>query len=162
MIFETPNIMPLPPIRLRKSGALLSPVINGAYTTFSWSDGDFNLTRLIGNPGVYTLVVANNFCSDSSEFIILPPFSIYAPTAFRPSGIFNPNFKIYTNGEINISTFDIFDRWGNFLVTCDNDKGWDGTVRGKQVQPGVFIFQAKGSTKEGETELLSGEINLID
>jgi hypothetical protein len=161
VVLEAPKITPIPDQRLGKGSVFLQPQVSGDFSKVQWSDFSEQLSRNIENPGAYSLTVSNEGCSDSIIFIVYPAYSIFAPTAFRPEGSFNPLFRIYTNDEIQVDDLEIFDRWGNLLIKVDNQYGWDGTVKGYECLPGVFIYKAVGRTVEGLVVPLEGEVTLL-
>jgi hypothetical protein len=60
----------------------------------------------------------------------------------------------------------IFDRWGAelFLVehlqVNDEVRGWNGTFRGKELNPAVFVWQAVVEFEDGQVEVLAGDVAL--
>ena len=94
---------------------------------------------------------------------------IYVPNAFRPNGA-NRIFYIYANPNIvaKINHFRIFSRWGEKVFECpmgckpnDPNYGWDGTFKGKEMNPGIFIWTAEIEFIDGVIKNFTGEINLI-
>ncbi len=78
-------------------------------------------------------------------FITAKLGEILFPNAIFPNDEKNSIFKPYNvNSCIQIDNFQIFDRWGEKLFDCKDkecaDAGWDATFRGKQVNPGVYLF----------------------
>ena len=95
--------------------------------------------------------------------------NIFTPSAFSPNndGI-NDRFTIYGDETmVAIRELKIFDRWGNFiyegidLPPGDGNHGWDGTFRGKKMDPSVFAFYAVVEFIDGYREILKGDITLI-
>ena len=94
---------------------------------------------------------------------------VYAPNAFTPNGDnINDRFTIYTNpAGVSIRLLRIYNRWGDLvyegidLPPGNNDFGWDGTFRGRQVEPGVFVYYAEVEFLDGEIGRLTGEVTLF-
>ena len=94
---------------------------------------------------------------------------LFIPNAFSPNGDgINDRFTFFANEKIErISTLQIFDRWGsnvfvgNDLEPGNLSTGWDGMHRGKEANPGVYVFFAELLLANGETELVEGEVVLI-
>jgi len=80
-------------------------------------------------------------------------YEIKIPTGFSPNGdgtndIFRPVH--YGIEKINIY---IYDTWGGLLYTeedtINNFKGWDGTVDGKSLENGNYIYQLEALSRNG-------------
>jgi gliding motility-associated-like protein len=59
----------------------------------------------------------------------------------------------------------IFDRWGSSLfVSEDITQGWDGTAKGKLLNPGIYIYfievEIVKANGEKEKRLLKGDVLL--
>lgn len=94
---------------------------------------------------------------------------IYAPNAFSPNddGV-NDQFTLFGgSAAVRIESLQIFDRWGNQLFRAEgiplNDlsSGWDGTFRGRPMNAGVYVFQARVRLVDGSVEERKGEVNLV-
>lgn len=121
--------------------------------------------------GVYNIVITNDYgCEIDTTIEIRQKFcALYIPNAFSPNGDgFNDVFRIYPHPlfEGEILAFYIFDRWGN--VVYENEKydfeedGWDGSTRGKQLNPSVFVYMVKVDYGDGLEKTLSGDVTLVD
>lgn len=94
---------------------------------------------------------------------------VYLPNAFSPNADgLNDEFMPYTDGSVrSIKSFRIFDRQGNNvfeafkLVPNEPGFGWDGSFRGKQMQPGVFVWIAELEYLDGRVQLYKGDILLV-
>jgi gliding motility-associated-like protein len=69
---------------------------------------------------------------------------IYIPNAFSPNadGV-NDFFRGFVADDITVLSYDlyVFDRWGDLMFyTADPDGGWDGVLRGKVMDPAVFVY----------------------
>jgi len=119
----------------------------------------------------YTLTVTSiDGCIDTDSItVFIDKFrQLYIPNAFSPNfdGI-NDLFNI--NGGVEVESYDltIFDRWGTMLFSQNNlarpsiNEGWDGTFRGKRVDPGVYVWMANVHFIDGEDILYSGDITLL-
>ena len=120
----------------------------------------------------YTITVIDDLgCSASDELQVLVEknFNVYIPNAFSPDfdGI-NDHFTIFGNQQlVRILQLQIFDRWGEAVFTGFNlppndlSYGWDGMYRDEMMNPGVFVFFAELEFRDGSTQLIEGEVNLI-
>jgi gliding motility-associated-like protein len=96
----------------------------------------------------YTVIVKDKYgCTftDSLEITVLEVFCeepfIFVPNAFTPnSDGMNDILYLYTIYAEDIY-FAIFDRLGEKVFeTRNKDHGWDGTYKGRDVDPGVFDY----------------------
>ncbi|HEX5111219.1 MAG TPA: gliding motility-associated C-terminal domain-containing protein, partial [Saprospiraceae bacterium] len=104
----------------------------------------------------YVVTITNDAgCSATdSVLIVVDPYKpIYIPNVISANqdGI-NDKLTVYANKAAlpeGIELFQIFDRWGGLiwegknLPVNDASMGWDGTVNGKPVNPGVFAYMAR-------------------
>lgn len=140
--------------------------------TCIWNTGDTTPSVMVTKSGLY-YVAAFNKCGSSRSSTLVHFKSCYAsfiPTAFSPNGDNeNETFQIYPASDVaKINTFKIFDRWGN-LVFVANDfiaddaqvHGWDGTVKGRLAQPGVFVYLVELETNKGEVFYQRGDVTLL-
>lgn len=93
----------------------------------------------------------------------------YIPNAFSPNddGI-NDEVSVFAHiGVERVLEFKIFDRWGSMIfenkdfIPNKPGYGWDGTYKGKPVDPAVFVYYAKVLYLDGETGLLKGDITVF-
>lgn len=94
---------------------------------------------------------------------------VYVPNIFSPesSNFSNQKFFIFANRSVSkIKLFEIFDRWGNRLFQStnalpnDDSNGWDGTVDGKLINEGVYIYHAEIEKDNGQTIQIKGDFML--
>jgi gliding motility-associated-like protein len=145
----------------------LLPQVSFTPDTFFWTqvfpnNGQFQpFVRPTVTTTYELTVLSNTGCAVSDQITISvdPNRKVYIPNAFSPNNDgFNDRFTIYAGGNVRqISTMQIFDRWGELVFERDNfafgDErfGWDGKFRGKAVNPGVFVYFA-------EIEYLDGRV----
>jgi hypothetical protein len=58
------------------------------------------------------------------------------------------------------------DRWGQLIfhasdTPLDAFEGWDGTFRGKQLHPQVFVYYARVRLSDGQEVKLVGDVTLV-
>ncbi len=87
---------------------------------------------------------------------------IYVPNAFTPNDDDN-NDVLYVKADIaNKLYFAIYDRWGEMVFsTTDINKGWDGTFKGKALDPAVFVYYLKVTCIDDVQFEKKGNITLI-
>jgi gliding motility-associated-like protein len=109
--------------------------------------------------------------TDAFLLLLLDQFTpqVYIPNSFSPNfdGI-NDLFTIYGNDQISlIRSMAIYDRWGNALYYRQDipvnspSEGWDGTYRGKMMDPGVYVYVIELLTVTGDTRLYKGDLTLV-
>jgi gliding motility-associated-like protein len=95
---------------------------------------------------------------------------VYVPTAFSPDGNDNNElFRPYAGSQVqSIRVFKVFDRWGELLYNIDTDPlresgvfGWDGRLRGKLMDPQVFVWQMEVELIDGSFARLFGDFVLM-
>jgi len=66
-----------------------------------------------------------------------------------------------------IRSFQIFDRWGGAvhsrvdIPANDSQFGWDGTYRGEDVNPGVYLYVVEIELTDGTLLTKTGEVVLL-
>jgi gliding motility-associated-like protein len=106
---------------------------------------------------------------DSVTVQVTTDHKLYIPNIFSPNGDgINDVVMISADeGVREITSFSIFDRWGNLLFTADhfqpNDPtvSWDGKLHGEAMNPGVFTYRVIIVYVTGETEVRYGDVTLI-
>jgi len=108
---------------------------------YSWSDSSHHDYLPVTEPGNYSLTLTDAWgCKDSAEITVKTcGADWYAPNSFTPDGDGLNEFWKPVGEGIKSYEAIIFDRWGNAIFTFNqNDNGWDGTVKGTPIQPGVY------------------------
>lgn len=95
---------------------------------------------------------------------------VYVPNAFSPNldGV-NDYFTVFTGpGVTLIRRLEVYDRWGTHVFAAPEDQlpdsgslRWDGTNRGKDLQPGVFVWFVEVEFVDGSTEVFRGDVVLV-
>jgi gliding motility-associated-like protein len=121
----------------------------------------------------YTLTIQDaNGCtgSDAVEVKVEKDRGVFVPTGFSPNADAN-NDLLVVHGVARmvraITIFRVYDRWGE-LVYEDQDfgvndlaRGWNGQFRGKDCDPGVYVWYLEVLYNDGFTERLHGNTTLI-
>lgn len=84
------------------------------------------------------------------------------PSAFTPNGDgHNDVFKLLYQGNINLSSIQIFNRWGAIVFeTKDIDQGWDGRHNGSLAPSDVYVYVIKLNVGN-DTKPIIGDLTLI-
>ena len=114
-----------------------------------------------------------NGCVEKAEilFKVDRDINIYAPNVFSPhnkDGI-NDGFFLQSaeNTISEISSFRIFDRWGNQVHEAKNvppiesSHAWYGEFKGKKASLGVYVWQAEVILITGQLLQLKGDVTLV-
>jgi gliding motility-associated-like protein len=119
----------------------------GLYMLYQWQDQTRTRTYTVLETGEYTVQVQDdNGCSGSDSVLV----STICPTKYYIPNIFSPNDDGYNDyfsvlgTDIRTLRLQVFDRWGNLLFEGNNAEArWDGRVRGRPVDPGVYTWVAQ-------------------
>lgn len=121
----------------------------------------------------YLLTITDSAgCSaqDNLNVFVRKSRDLYIPTAFSPNGDgINDVFCLYAGFEAKrITSFKVFDRWGGILHQVDgpleigdDQCGWDGTVNGKLLNAGTYLYAISVEFIDGEEVLFAGEVTLV-
>jgi len=174
-----PNVVS---INLGDSLTQLDPVIVSSVPidTFIWSPPNQLSCSDCKNPRVnptddqlYTLVVIDvNGCTGSSSVLVdlRRSRNVYIPNIFSPNGDgINDDFKIFTGpGVTRINFVRLYDRWGELIhdvtdptPSSDGTAAWDGTFKGNELNPAVFLYLVEVEFLDGKVLLYRGDVSLI-
>ena len=91
--------------------------------------------------------------STSNYAEVIPPLSIYIPSAFTPNGDgLNDMFGVKGEGIQDYHLL-IYNRWGTVIFESTTAKNqWDGKYQGEPVETGTYVVQvfAKGLESKGK------------
>ena len=111
----------------------------------------------------------NCFATDSLKITVIPNLKLYIPNAFSPNGDgVNDRFAVFAGrGVKTIKLLDVYSRWGSLLFEqkdaspFSSGNGWDGTLNGKALDPGVYVWYAEVEFLDGQFQTYKGDVNLI-
>lgn len=129
---------------------------------------DLSFEGLSAGPYDIQLIDEAECLIDTSLVVTQEECPVYIPSAFSPNddGL-NDIFKIYPNQNLlgEFIVFKVFDKWGAIVYETQNfnpaDAGWDGTHKGKELNPGTYTYVIQIETSGGQMEQYSGEVNLL-
>ncbi|MCC6462872.1 MAG: gliding motility-associated C-terminal domain-containing protein [Saprospiraceae bacterium] len=119
---------------------------------------------------IQVTVLDTNGCQEQDELVLQVnrKRNLFFPNAFSPNSLENNVFLIFGGRDVGeVEHLEIFDRWGERVFAAhhfpasDKNYGWDGRLNGKELDPGVFVFQVAVLFKDGERERFSGSITLL-
>lgn len=123
---------------------------------------------------MYTLMVFDTMgCSGSDEIIVEVDKNrnVFIPNVFSPNGDgLNDLFKPFVGAGVqNINYMRVFDRWGEVLYERAGQylpdpldlTGWDGKLKGKRMNPGVYVYLIEVQFVDGQVLLYRGDVTLL-
>jgi gliding motility-associated-like protein len=141
-------------------------------THFSWSPGTSLSCTECPNPvaapretTTYQVTISDNLgcmALDSVTVFVEKDLRVLVPNIFSPNND-GQNDVLYVRGKgIRSMKFLIYNRWGEKVFESNNPTiGWDGTFRGSQLQPAVFVYLLEAELESGERVKQKGDITLI-
>ncbi|HMU04903.1 MAG TPA: gliding motility-associated C-terminal domain-containing protein, partial [Saprospiraceae bacterium] len=114
-------------------------------------------------------IVDNNGCfaQDSLQIKVNEiTTEIVLPNIILPGSTTNGLFTITNNTAIEeVTTCAIYDRWGNNVYSIDKVLPalvvWDGSFKGADCQPGVYIYKIALKLINGKEKILAGDITVL-
>lgn len=116
------------------------------------------------NTVYYVTDVNANGCTstDSVRVTVRQEYFSGVPDIFSPNGD-DQNDILYVRGNgITEIEFLVFNRYGQQVFSSlTQEVGWDGTFKGRELDPGVFVYYAKVTYLNGFQEVLKGDVTLV-
>jgi gliding motility-associated-like protein len=120
------------------------------------------------NEKTYSVEVFDGVCAQTATVVVKTyefvcgDVYIFVPNAFSPNGD-GENDKLYVRGQnLEEITFKIFNRWGELVFeSIDQEVGWDGTFKGKVVDPDVYVYHLQVVCFDGQENLIKGNITVL-
>lgn len=108
------------------------------------------------------------YAVDRERLAILDNKNFFVPNAFSPNGDgINDCFGPFGYPEIRIVSFGVFDRWGNQVYAAppfdmsDSNICWDGTLQGKKLPTGIYIWRLLAIFPDGYEATRQGSVLLV-
>ncbi len=147
----------------------------GAGVTYNWQPAASVSDPTIANPTAtvqrtttFTVTVSDGICTRSAQVTVMVyelvcgmP-DIFVPNTFTPNND-GSNDLLYVRGN-NIARmkFLVFDRWGELVfATEQQDVGWDGTYKGRPVDPAVFVYHLTADCADGQRYFTKGNVSVL-
>lgn len=117
-----------------------------------------------------TLIDTNGcLATDALSLVVIADHDIFIPNVFSPNGDGrNDIFTLYGgDGVRSIRHLSIFSRWGELIFQKEGlapnnpVEGWDGTINGTQINPGVYLWKAEIEYDNGGVEVMYGDVTLV-
>ena len=172
-------------IRMGQVATLWASVNSSAVDTslMTWTYFDENGLPVLAATGQFSVAIPNIFattpvivnlnngCNDADTVTVTvnQVESVFVPSAFTPNGDgVNDVFVVYGSVDVDeVEQLLIFDRWGELVYEADNfqpndiSAGWDGTFKGKKLNPAVFVYYTRIRLVNGETITRKGDVTLL-
>lgn len=131
-----------------------------------------NPTVVVNADQCALLRVRNNFNCYSQDTICIKAIcantQVYVANTFTPDGD-GVNDKLFVQGTgiRTVRYFRIYNRWGELVFEKNNfnandpSTGWDGKVKGKDVNPEVFVWLCEVVCDKGTGTLFKGNVAVL-
>jgi len=125
-------------------------------------------TATINETTLFTVAVSDGICTKQDtvlvkgfNFICGEPF-VYIPNAFSPDGDGNNDILFVRSTIVERLVFKVFNRWGELVFESNSlNRGWDGTFRGKLLDPDTYDYYIEADCIDGQQEIIKGNVTLI-
>jgi gliding motility-associated-like protein len=152
----------------------LSANPNGNYQ-YSWtptdglqSPNEQTTIATVEETTTFTVLITDGVCFASDTVTITcvidecePPY-VFVPNAFSPNDK-NKNEIFYVRGlQITEMLLRIYNRWGELVFeSIDPKNGWDGTYKGRKLDPDVFDYYLLITCIGGKQEEIKGNVTIL-
>lgn len=107
--------------------------------------------------------------TDQVRIKVIDDLPVYVPNVFSPNGDGqNDVFMVFADSSLpRVATFRVFDRWGDMVHEAEDfppnapDFGWDGKLRGYEMDSAVFSYVIEVVLADGRREFVAGEVLLL-
>ncbi len=116
------------------------------------------------NTTYYVTFTDVNGCQATDSVMVYVNFieGIGIPQAFSPNGDGNNDVLFVRGFGIESLKFSVYNRYGQLVFeTTDQNIGWDGMFKGREENPGVFVWVLEYTFINGNGGLTSGNTTLI-
>ncbi|MES2591259.1 MAG: gliding motility-associated C-terminal domain-containing protein [Bacteroidota bacterium] len=171
IIADTTVVIGLPPIPLEDNIAMCNiekyTLDAGTGISYLWSTGETTQKIDVTTSGKYWVVVTTALCTLSDTINVAGSFdsgALWLPNTFTPNGDLLNDIFLIKGVDITYFQLMIFNRWGDLLFETKNiDSGWDGTIKGKIAEQGVYVWKVKYKTlcSKDESLIKIGHVALI-
>jgi gliding motility-associated-like protein len=88
--------------------------------------------------------------------------NIFLPNGFTPNGDGENDVLLLRGNNLEAITLKVYDRWGAMVFeTQDQQMGWDGTYKGKKLDPAVFVYHLNVQCENNLSYFKKGNVTLI-
>lgn len=133
-----------------------------------WGTSNPNVSNTIVSPAeptLYTVYGLNESgCRSEDSIYVNIDYhdNLFVPNAFSPNGDGNNDiFKIANLTFQNVQEFRVMNRWGQEVFSATDNRGWNGTFKGKPQDPATFYYLIKVAYPDGATKTFKGDVILV-
>jgi len=88
--------------------------------------------------------------------------NLWVPSGFSPNGDGkNDLFRVANLTFQNIQEFKVLNRWGQEIFSANDNRGWNGTFKGKPQDPATYFYLIRVAYPDGSTKLFKGDVILV-
>ncbi|MCA0237139.1 MAG: hypothetical protein LCH81_12210 [Bacteroidetes bacterium] len=134
------------------------------------SSDNWQFQGIPGNSDTMSIIGKDGFgCADTveSEYIVNKNYKVYLPNVFSPGSTMEANKRIkpfFDQAQVEeVEIFQVFDRYGSLLHEEKNKvelSGWDGSFRGNDLPPAVFVYFVQVRFIDGIVKVFKGDVML--
>jgi gliding motility-associated-like protein len=121
---------------------------------------------------IYAITVVDDKgcrATDQIRVRVNEPKRVYVPSAFSPDGDGRNDFLTVYGGEDvqSVHQFLILNRWGEIVHQADDfspndpNAAWDGTFKGEEMNPAVYVYFVEVEFIDGTVEIFKGDVTLV-
>lgn len=166
-IYATPLMDIGPPQDLCQDGRIVPVSLSNVQPlpNYRWSTGETSPSILVETPGVYRLSTETPCGMFHTELVLSGcEARIYVPNVFAPGSGISPNnvFRAFAV-HATIVSLDIYQRWGGHVLSLrTEDPTWDGTWRGQEAAPDIYVYRIGYIVPPDDTiHYMQGEVLLM-
>lgn len=149
--------------------------IPGNAVSYAWQPADAVSDPTIANPTAvvhetttFIVTISDGTCTAKDSVtvkvheLVCDDPDIFVPDAFTPNGDGQNDILLVRGRHISKIEFRVFDRWGELVfVTEDQTEGWDGSYKGKPVDPAVYVYWLTATCVDGQEYFGKGNVTVI-
>ncbi len=154
--------------------ATLTSSANNSFNAIAWSPSEFFQNQQAATQSILITDSSKTFsvvlqsadgCRDTASVFVTVNDNtkeLFIPNAFTPNNDGkNDIFKVYGTSVKSVE-ISVYNQWGNLMIqTRDNNRGWDGTYKGKQQPVGIYLYAIKIQLYNNGTIIRNGTISLV-
>jgi gliding motility-associated-like protein len=125
-------------------------------------------TATVTQTTLFQVTVSDGICEKSDTVLVetypyvCGPAFVFIPNAFSPNNDGENDVLFVRGGMIKEMTFRVYTRWGELIFeSFDRSEGWDGTFRGKQMDPDVYDYYLEYTCIDDQESFIKGNITLL-
>ncbi len=157
--------------QLNSNGSLIDRFLWAPASSLSCSDCSNPMATPTRTTDYVVTVFTDHGCQDSDKVtitVLCDKSQLFIPNTFTPNGDgHNDVFYPRGVGLDQVQSFRVYNRWGEVVYQRSkfnlNDKaaGWDGTYKGQQLPPDVFVYIVEAICDNGDLIQWKGDITLV-